>query len=188
MREERAQGVIEFAIVVTMLLLFFMGTIDFSRFMYYDTAIRNAARVGAEVGGNYCNISACGVQTAPTTDDQIMQATYCAGTQNTLASGLAAIQLQPTVSCTACISGTSTTCDPCSGSTCSNCTKDICIDPSGASRTKGSDFTVYVGYNFQPISPLMSNFFPSQQCWASVNSTENTHTLCATAVGHVSST
>lgn len=184
MRQERAQGVVEFAVVITMLMFFFMGTIDFSRFMYYRTAIANAARVGAEVGGNYCNISTCGVQPSPTSDDVIMQATYCEATQNTLATGVAAIKLAPTVSCTPC---TTVTCDPCSSSACTACAKDICIDPLAATRTKGTYFTVYVGYNFQPISPLISTFFPSQRCWASVGSTENTHTLCATAVGHVAS-
>jgi Flp pilus assembly protein TadG len=182
LKEERAQGVVEFAIVITMLLFFFLGTIDFSRFMYYDTAIRNAARVGAEVAGNYCNMPDCGIQSSPTSDNVVMQAAYCEATQNQLASGLAQIKLQPTVSCTPC---TTVTCNPCASSACATCTKDICIDPSGT-RTQGSAVSVYVGYNFQPVSFYMRPFFHTRTCFPAGEPSENTHTICASATGRVS--
>jgi hypothetical protein len=182
LRDERAQGVVEFAILISILLFFFLGTIDFSRFIYYDTAIRNAARIGAEVAGNYCYVPGCGSQSSPTGDNIVMQATYCEATQNTMAGGLAAVQLAPTTSCTPC---TTSACNPCSSSTCTPCTKDICISPSGT-RTAGTDVTVYVGYNFQPISFYMTPFFSSQTCFPWGSASENTHTLCASAVGHVS--
>jgi len=51
---ENAQGVIEFALMLTVLMLLFLGTVEFSRFLYYDNAIRNAARVGVETGMKHC--------------------------------------------------------------------------------------------------------------------------------------
>jgi Flp pilus assembly protein TadG len=183
--DESAQGVVEFAILIVALMLMFLGVVDFSRFMYYDTAIRNAARVGAEVAGNYCNVPGCGSQSTATSDDYVMQATYCEATQAQVASGIAAISLQPAVDCTPC---TTSSCDPCSSTSpylgaCTPCQKDICINPTGT-RSSGSSVTVYVGYNFQPLSFYMQPFFPSRTCFPS-GSTENTHTLCAEAVGRV---
>jgi Flp pilus assembly protein TadG len=182
LQEERAQGVVEFAIVITILLFFFLGTIDFSRFIYYDTAIRNAARVGAEVAGNYCNVPSCGTQTGPTSDNIVMQATYCEATQNTLAGGLAAVKLQPTVSCTAC---TTSTCNPCSSTACTPCTKDICINPTDATRVASNNVTIYVGYYFQPISFFAIPLFSTKTCFPTGAASENTHNLCARAVGRV---
>lgn len=183
-RGEEAQAIVEFGIVITFLLLLFLGTIDFSRFIYYDSAIRSAARVGAEVAGNYCNMPGCGNQSSPTSDNLVMQATYCEATQNTLMSGLAAVSLSPSTSCTPC---TTSTCNPCptAASSCPPCVKDICISPSGT-RTSGSDVTVYVGYNFTPVSPYLSSFFPAQSCYTGDSTSTNHHTLCASMVGRVS--
>lgn len=180
-RGEDAQALIEFGIVITVLLLFFLGTIDFSRFIYYDSAIRNATRVGAEVAGNYCNVPGCGNQSSPTSDSLVLQATYCEATQNTLGSGVAAVSLTPSATCTPC---TTSTCDPCPTATCSPCSKDICISPSGT-RTAGSTVTVTVGYNFKPISPYLSSFFPTQSCYVGDSTFTNHHTLCASTVGRV---
>jgi Flp pilus assembly protein TadG len=41
-REERAQGVIEFAVIAMILMFTFLGTVDFARFMYRD--FRDASR------------------------------------------------------------------------------------------------------------------------------------------------
>lgn len=181
-RGEEAQALVEFGIIITALLLLFLGTIDFSRFVYYDSAIRNAARVGAEVAGNYCNMPGCGNQTSPTSDSLVLQATYCEATQNTLLSGLAEVSLAPTATCTPC---TTSTCDPCPTTTCSSCSKDICISPSGT-RTAGTNVTISVGYNFKPISPYLSPFFPAKSCYTGDSTLTNHHTLCASMVGRVS--
>lgn len=185
--DESAQGVVEFAFLIVVLMLMFLGVVDFSRFMYYDTAIRNAARVGAEVAGNYCNIPGCGSQTSPTTDDYVMQATYCEAAQAELATGVSSVKLLPAVDCTPC---TTSTCDPCSSTSpylgaCTPCQQDICINPTGT-RTAGQSVTVDVGYNFTPLSFYMQPFFPTKTCFPS-GSTESTHTLCAEAVGRVAS-
>lgn len=184
--DERAQGIVEFAFVATALMFLFLGTIDFSRFMYYDTAITNAARVGAETAGNYCNVPGCGVQNSPTTDDSVMQSTYCEATASQVSLGASAISLQPAVDCTPC---TTTTCDPCSSTSpylgaCTPCTKDICINPTGT-RTKGSTVTVYVGYLFKPYAFYIAPFFNDTTCFPSGSAGENEHTLCASAVGRV---
>jgi Flp pilus assembly protein TadG len=186
LRDERAQGVVEFALLITTLLFFFLGTVDFSRFMYYDSAIRNAARVGAEVAGNYCNVPGCGIQSAATPNDDIMQATYCEAAQNQAGTGTAAVNLSPKVNCTPC---TTASCDPCSSSSpylgaCANCQTDICISPS--SRVAGDTVTIYVGYNFTPVSFYMKPFFSQQTCFPSGSTSESYHTLCAYAVGRVS--
>lgn len=183
--DENAQGVVEFAILLVALMFMFLGVVDFSRFMYYDTAIRNAARVGAEVAGNYCNIPGCGSQTTPTSDDFVMQATYCEATQAQLGSGVATVSLRPSINCTPC---TTSTCDPCSSTSpylgaCTPCQQDICISPTGT-RSSGDTVSVYVGYNFQPLSFYMQPFFPTKTCFPS-GSTESTHTLCASSVGRI---
>jgi hypothetical protein len=77
-RGEGAQGVIEFALIITALLLVFLGTVDFSRFLYYQTAIDNAVRVGAESTINHCySHSACGSSATATTADDALWSTYC---------------------------------------------------------------------------------------------------------------
>ncbi|NIN68292.1 MAG: pilus assembly protein, partial [Anaerolineae bacterium] len=52
----RGQGLVEFSLVLPLLLIFFMGIIEFSRlFIIYTTvtsASREAARYGASVGDN----------------------------------------------------------------------------------------------------------------------------------------
>lgn len=190
--QERAQGITEFAIVSMALMFFFLGTVDFARFMYYDTAIRNAARTGAETASNYCYIPGCGLQSSPTSDDVVMQSTYCEATGAQAVGGSSLVSLQPQINCTPC---TTSTCDPCSSTSpylgaCTTCRTDICVSrsPSG-SPAAGQTVTVYVGYNFRPISFLMAPFFNTVSCWKNTvsGSTESTHTLCAQAVGRVSS-
>lgn len=187
---EAAQGVVEFAIIASLLMLLFLGTMDFGRFMYYDTAIRSAARVGAEAATNQCpNQTMCGTFSAMALNDGIFQSTECE------ASNDARISLKPQISCSNCVS-TYTGCtngDPCtSGCSTSWCEQDMCIQrhetncnsdiKSVSSSVPGQCITVTVGYNFQPISPLMNTFFPTQQCWSGDTTT---HTLCATSKGRV---
>lgn len=75
---EDAQGVIEFALIVTALLLVFLGTVDFSRFLYYTTAISNAARTGAEAASNHCfTRSNCATSSTPASADFVMWSVYC---------------------------------------------------------------------------------------------------------------
>jgi TadE-like protein len=176
--DERAQGMIEFALIVMVLLLLFAGTVDFSRFLYYQSAISSAARVGAETAMNHCASSAtCGLSTAATTDDFVMWSTYCEAAPE--------IVLNPSFSsCTPCATAS---CTPtCASSPCNDCAhKDICVSPAGT-RTSGKSVTVYVGYSFQPITPIIGQFFQTVSCWPGDSTSVNDHTLCAKSVGQVS--
>jgi hypothetical protein len=124
--EERAQGVIEFAILAMILMLLFLGTVDFSRFMYFNNAIQNAANAGAQVETTGCvNGQVCGNLYVATQDNFARQATVCEGrpTVNLLP--------YPTASgwdfCRACIQA---------GVTCVN--NDPCQGPGGVGNLCGT--------------------------------------------------
>jgi hypothetical protein len=189
---ERGQAVVEFALMITMMTWLFLGTVDFARFMYYESAITNAARVGAEAASNHCeNRQTCGETAGPSTDDLVVQQTVCESSS--------AVTLYPKPSsCVPCqpgasgcpsltftkIDGSSVT-DPCSP-----CSQDVYVSPAYGAGTNPVapsspiSVTVIVGYNFQPITPLLNQFFPSQTCYTGDT---QTHTLCATAVGRINS-
>jgi hypothetical protein len=183
--EERAQGVIEFALIISILMLIFLGTVDFARFLYYDTAIRTAARVGDEAAINHCaSTQGCGEPNL-TTYDFVLQKTTCEPQPY--------VQLQPgtsSITCTPVAKGGT----PCVGGTSScpsACSLDICVSPAYApgsdiappSASSNTAVTVTVGYNFKPISFLMAPFFKTTQCWSGDTTT---HTICASAVGRES--
>ena len=175
-RNESAQGLIEFAIISMVLVLFFGGVVDFSRFMYYDSAIHNAARIGAETASNRCadhyNCNLGG----PPTANLIFQNTECEASPY--------VALTPTVTTChqTCTLGSVGCADPCPVASCPACaaTQDICI---GGALTAGSTITVSVGYNFRPFLPLMNLFFTDQQCWSTDSTASNHHTLCAESTG-----
>ncbi|MGH2447238.1 MAG: TadE/TadG family type IV pilus assembly protein [Chloroflexota bacterium] len=186
---QAGQGVIEFALLITLLLLVLLGTVDFSRFLYYQTALASAARVAAETAQSPCPAaSACGNSESPATYDFVLQSASC--------EGGSALNLQPVIPCTPVTSTSS----PCT-STCSPCTGDVCVQvctsdtscttspyaPGGGPYNEPSSpesIKVTVGYNFQPITPLINDFFPQRQCFSGAG-TENPHTLCATSVGRL---
>jgi TadE-like protein len=190
-RDESAQGVIEFAVLLTALVLMFSGTVDFSRFMYFNTAAADAARVGAEAAIGHCPTATdCG-QTYIATYDLVLQSMNCEGTPY--------VQFQPTLACTPI---TAAGASPCSGGAAgcpSPCSQDICITPSytpGTNTlptTSSPDVTVRVGFDFTPFTPLMNQFFPARHCWTNVTSGTQTitdplssnHTICAQSVGRV---
>jgi Flp pilus assembly protein TadG len=173
--DESAQGVIEFALILTILCLVFLGTVDFSRFMHYQTAIQSAARQGAEMASNHCVVAGnCGINSAPTSDSVIMWASTCE----------AQSEINLTPSYTSCRAGTTSTWTPTCSGTCTNCTKDVCISPS--TRPAGTQVTVYVGYSWKPISFLMNPFFPERSCYPGDSTSVNHHTICAKSVGLVS--
>lgn len=49
-RESPAQGLVEFALLLPLLLIFFVGAVDLGRVFYSVIVIQNAARVGARHG------------------------------------------------------------------------------------------------------------------------------------------
>jgi Flp pilus assembly protein TadG len=209
---EEAQALIEFALFATVLLYFFLGTVDFGRFLYYDNAIRSAARVGAEVASNHCPYakSSCGASGTVTVDNYVIWSTYCEaatyvdlnlgqysiGQANTKSTG-AAGYTQATGMISQCnpndtTSNASTWAPTCAtGASCASCTTDICVAP--ASRISSTPLSVSVGYDFKPITPLMNQFFPVQQCWSTSDSpvppvtdpASNQHTICTKSVGQV---
>lgn len=173
---ERAQGVVEFAILVTILALLFMGTLDFARFMYYDTAIVSAARVGAETASNHCPFPStnCARDATPVSDTLVMWSTYC--------EAQPALVLRPTfTSCRAGSVAPAWTPSCTSGNACSSGVGDIQVSPSP--RTTGSDVTVTVGYSFKPYTLFIAPFFPERHCWTGDNAS---HTICASSTGRVS--
>jgi hypothetical protein len=194
-REERAQGVVEFALIMSVLMMLFLGTIDFARFLYYETAIQDAARVGVETAINHCSSGiTCGVTSTPMTSDFVLQAATC--------EAQPFVTLQPQVSCAPC--SVYPCSSPCSG-TCSPCSQDVCIDPncspsSTSCTISGDDVTVYVGYDFKPISfflnggqlPLIGSvsLFQDKSCYNTTSGSDNTatnhHTICAQATGRIS--
>lgn len=213
-RGEEAQGVIEFALMAMVLMYFFLGTVDFARFIYYSDALTSAARVGAEVASNHCAYEdyGCGTTNNGTyvTDNFVMWATYCEA-QSTVNLNLGqytvgAPNTSPVTTSPYANNGSKSTLGPCQADdtssswtpTCANgaacttpCTHDICVAP--ATRSSGTLISVSVGYDFQPITPLMGQFFSAKQCWATTDSpapsqsdpSSNKHTLCAKAVGKV---
>lgn len=186
--EERAQGVVEFAFIATVLMLLFLGTVDFARFLYYDLSIQSATRVGAETASNHCPSKADCYLSAATPDDYVLQAAYCEANPY-----LTLNMVNPITTCSPC--GPSLTCtDPC-GSTggcqaCPTSGQDVCLTRDTTTTTSGCSsshacVTVSIGYHFQPISFYLSWLFSAQPCWTG-DSTSNGHTLCASAMGRVS--
>jgi len=178
LHEEKAQGVIEFALLATIMMFLFLGTVDFSRFLYYSQAISGAARAGAESATNHCSSRTnCTKDTAMVGDDVILHATVCAAQPY--------VTIYPAVnSCaTPCDTGTCSTSCPNTATSC--CLNDVCISPSYANRLSGTAVEVDVGYNFRPMTPLIAPFFHSGTCFSQSSGSESTHTLCATAYGRV---
>jgi Flp pilus assembly protein TadG len=194
LHDERAQGVVEFAFIVSVLTLLFVGVVDYSRFLYYNTAIQSAARVAAEDAGNHCiNATNCAdpntASTTATTDTYVLWDAYC--------------EAQPYVSLTPAFTscdnnGSSSSWTPTMSGSGSNCANDVCVYPACAStlscsRSSGTQVTVSVGYKFHPIAFLLDWAFQEKSCWTAsggasqdVSVASNHHTLCATAVGRVS--
>lgn len=184
-RGEEAQGVLEFAFIATILMLMFLGTVDFARFMYYQTAITSAARVGAETASNHCPFAAqaCGTTSTPVSDTLVLWDTYC--------EAVPAPKLHPQYS--SCEPNGTNGWTPICVGTCTNCAQDMCVTP--ASRTQGTQVMVSIGWNFRPFTPLMNLFFTDTSCWSAVtvngvqyqdDPSSNHHTICAHAVGRVS--
>jgi TadE-like protein len=191
-REEDAQGLIEFAILASAMMLIFLGTVDFSRFLYYDNAIRSAARVSVERAGNHCSPT-CG-QTV-TTVDFVVQAAVCEAN-----IGLKPAPLQGCFNCKLTTSNPIECNDPYNPSAstyspvnpCSlSCSQDVYVSPifvpgTSAAASANTPITVTVGFSFKPITPLINPFFSEVSCYQGDDSTANHHTLCATAVGRES--
>ncbi|MGH2449609.1 MAG: TadE/TadG family type IV pilus assembly protein [Chloroflexota bacterium] len=181
-RRQSGQAVVEFAILVTVLLLIFLGTVDFARILSYQSAISSAARVGAEMASNHCEAAAnCSISGAPATYDFVLQATVCESPN---------VPLQPAVSCSQVSTPSGS---PCAGSCPPPCSQDVCITPAyqpGSTTTLASpqQITVSVGYDFRPISPMMNAFVQSDlnPAWKNgcfPGDPPHTHTICATVTG-----
>jgi hypothetical protein len=179
--QEQAQSLAEFACIVPILVLIFLGVTDYSRFMYFNQVIVGAARAGGDTAINHCAYHAtCGMTDTPVGDDFIVQAVYCDASPH--------VQLRPSVStCASCLTSTCNSPTSICSAAClaQICVNDVCVDPAGATRTNGSDVTVYVGFDWEPITPLIDHYFPVRSCWAS-DAPANHHTLCASATGSVS--
>lgn len=187
--EEQAQGVIEFALVAMMLMLLFLGTVDYARFLYYDTSLRNAARTSAEVGSNHCTTpTTCGTTSTAVSNDFLIWSAYCAAQP--------AITLNPAVTGATNVCqpwSTTPTCIPSGGSQAScgtyNCEYDVCVSQDTASSQCSSSHpcvVVDIGYSFKPISFLMSPFLPDRTCYSGDSTSQNHHTLCAESTGRIS--
>jgi len=182
--DEEAQSMIELAVLMGFLLLVFLGTVDVSRFMYYDNAIRNAARVGAETAMEHCTSrNNCDVSTTPITPDVVLQSAAC--------ESYPYIKLTYVEKTSACNTS------PCPASSYTGCcSQDLCISYPKRSGTPASQDPVYVdvGYNFQLVTPFIEKFFQTtglfqpQSCFSATPNAGNfeaIHTLCARAIGRV---
>lgn len=58
-RPQRAQGLVEFALLLPILVLFLMVIFDIGRATYYYSAVNNAAREGARYGAIHCPSTTC---------------------------------------------------------------------------------------------------------------------------------
>jgi Flp pilus assembly protein TadG len=175
LRNEQANSMIEFSLIVSILLLLLLGTLDFGRFLYYDIAIGNAAEVGLQTAMNPCAYQAsCDAQAAPQSDSVVMWSAYCEGETS--------VQLAPAfASCPPC---SANSCTPPSGAGYTPCVRDICVSPTGT-RTDQQQVQVTVGYDFQPMTVLIDKFFPARSCYTGDSVASNHHTLCALATGRV---
>jgi len=184
--DERAQGVVEFAFIVSVLMMLFVGTVDYARFLYYDTAIRNAARVGAETASNHCAYpGSCGQDPSPVSDTYILWSTYCESNPYvSLNPAFASSNCQPGSSSFS--SGWTPSCTSSAPFSCSPCVNDVCVSPGDGSRSSGTPVTVTVGYKFHPIAFLLDWVFTPQSCFSGDTTSVNGHTLCASATGRVS--
>jgi Flp pilus assembly protein TadG len=173
--DEQAQGLVEFALVISVLFFVFLGTVDFARFLYYQTAIQSAARVGAEAATNHCPFasSTCAATETATSDSLVLWSVYCEANPNPA--------LTPAYS--SCSAGTASSWTPTCSGTCTNCASDVCVSPS--TRSGGTEVTVTVGYNFTPLTLLISPFFPTKSCYSGDSTSTNHHTICAQSVGRV---
>ena len=181
-RDEAAQGLIEFAIIAMAAAWIFLGTVDFARFLYFDSTIRNAARVGAEVASEHCAFrgGGCGTSGAAVSDTYVLWSTSCEASSN---AGVATVHLTPTYSSCAPTGSPSFT-PPCVG-VCTNCTNDVCVSSPDSPRVTHSLVTVSVGYSFKPVNPLIGLLFSEKSCYSGDSTSANHHTLCSSAVGRV---
>ena len=195
-RNENAQSVIEFALMSMILLLILAGVVDFSRFMYYQTAVDNATRDGLVLVMEPCPDRDVCTHYKATSDDFALQAARC--------SGQPYLNLQPVVSCTQCITSTCTTGSPCTdtsaGTGCLATHPDVCVQRGATvtaahasscsslypstitSASIGQAVVVNIGYDFEPVTPLLKPFFPQKTCFPSDTTV---HTLCGTLAGRV---
>lgn len=193
-RDETAQGVVEFAIIGMALLLFFAGIVDFSRFMYYKSALTNAARVAAQIAGEPCATQKLCGRTKINTNDYIQQAAICeAKPYMSIESNMTSVS---GFSCNTCITGPCIS--PCGSSACpasaGPCIRDVCVlrcptsfsSDSDCSSTRalarGQPVIVDVGYQFQAITPVIRRFFPTIACWPGDTTP---HTLCGRSLMRV---
>ena len=58
-KSQQAQGLVEFALLLPILVLFLMVIFDIGRAVYFYSAVNNAAREGARSGGIYCPGDTC---------------------------------------------------------------------------------------------------------------------------------
>lgn len=260
---------VEFAIVAVILLMLFLGTVDYARFLYYDTSLRSVTRVGAETAINRClanNVCSPGTQTASV--NEILWSIYCEArpfttlrptygvygtTSSTTALGPAparswpalpggdqlasAVFGKPAAADAAVLAPTKTptpvptpapTATPLPGPGSSVCfvppgqsvnlggapylgdvcatacatsdagavgqngVWDMCVEQGGsclsstATVASGSTVTVVVGYHFQPVTFVISQFFPEQSCYPGDVISKNHHNLCFSSTALVS--
>lgn len=168
----RGQSAVEFALVAPLLFLLMFGIVDFGRAMYYQNEITNAAREGARIAilaSNPCN----SIYGDPSGDCALPSATPAGPTVCSAAEASGSLIANWT-----CGDNTSTATPntmPTSGSPghayvdVAQGSTSTCPAPSssasGVNTTPRSSgnllISVTIHYYFQPITPIISSFFPS---------------------------
>lgn len=170
--ERHGQSMVEFALVLPIFLLMLFGLVDMGRLVYANTTISQAAREAARVAsvqaywvGNVTDTS-CGQPGGPTcpADEAAMRANVATAANGmmTAVGTIASSNLH--ISCTL-ASATAPT---------GNWTSP----PNGCStaavrQAPGSRVSVRVAMTFQPITPLIGQFFNSIELEGSATMTVN---------------
>jgi hypothetical protein len=175
LQDEQANAALEFAVSFWLLLLVFLGCIDYARFLYADIAIRDAAKVGLETAMNPCaGQSDCLPGAQALSDSAVQWAVYCEGQPY--------LQLSPGYTyCPAHGYGS----PPCAAS-CTTCVQDVCVQHPGTDDGQAT-VRVAVGYRFRPLSFMFSPFFGARSCFAGDSTSVNNHNLCVAYTGRVGS-
>lgn len=170
--ERPGQSMVEFALVLPIFLLMLFGLVDMGRLVYANTTLSQAAREAARVAsvqaywvGNTTDAS-CNQPGGPTCPaDEAAMRTNVVGTANGMMTSVGTIASSGLhISCT--------------GASASTPTGNWTSPPNGCStaavRTaSGSRVSVRIAMTFQPITPLIGQFFNSIELESSATMTIN---------------
>ena len=158
-RDPRGQTLIEFALVLPIFLLMLFGMIDMGRFVYGHSTLSQAAREGARVASveAYWVGKAAMEPACNTTGGPVCPANLAA----LRADVLNATNRMMTASGTIVDANLHLSCDVAGSAPTGAWTSPTRNCSAAATREPGSEVSVRVVLTFQPITPIISQFFTS---------------------------